>query len=216
MSKTTPADNAATLSDAEFEQLNELCGVHSPFDIDGLIGMFHALAVGPGEVLQADWLAVLFPKLDLKSKEAEAIVDFSVRLHDEVVSAVAVGEHLIPLPEEFDQCESFAAGYSAGVRLDSKWTSNEDAMALAQAVTYLGGRADLLDDETVALIEREFAPDPKAGICEELMGIVAATYETFRGPWKPPTVQRTAPKVGRNDPCPCGSGKKHKQCCMDS
>ena len=24
---------------------------------------------------------------------------------------------------------------------------------------------------------------------------------------------RTGPKVGRNDPCPCGSGKKFKQCC---
>jgi preprotein translocase subunit SecA len=23
----------------------------------------------------------------------------------------------------------------------------------------------------------------------------------------------TGPKVGRNDPCPCGSGKKYKQCC---
>lgn len=27
------------------------------------------------------------------------------------------------------------------------------------------------------------------------------------------TVRRDAPKVGRNDPCPCGSGKKYKQCC---
>ncbi|MFP4237578.1 MAG: preprotein translocase subunit SecA, partial [Desulfonatronovibrio sp.] len=26
-------------------------------------------------------------------------------------------------------------------------------------------------------------------------------------------VKRTEPKVGRNDPCPCGSGKKHKKCC---
>ncbi|MGE8943847.1 SEC-C metal-binding domain-containing protein [Leptospira interrogans] len=25
---------------------------------------------------------------------------------------------------------------------------------------------------------------------------------------------RTSPKVGRNDPCPCGSGKKHKKCCL--
>lgn len=24
---------------------------------------------------------------------------------------------------------------------------------------------------------------------------------------------RDAPKVGRNDPCPCGSGKKFKKCC---
>ncbi len=27
------------------------------------------------------------------------------------------------------------------------------------------------------------------------------------------TVRRTEPKVGRNDPCPCGSGKKYKKCC---
>ncbi|HEV7857121.1 MAG TPA: preprotein translocase subunit SecA [Pyrinomonadaceae bacterium] len=27
------------------------------------------------------------------------------------------------------------------------------------------------------------------------------------------TVTRDAPKVGRNDPCPCGSGKKYKKCC---
>ena len=26
-------------------------------------------------------------------------------------------------------------------------------------------------------------------------------------------VQRRVPKVGRNDPCPCGSGKKYKKCC---
>ena len=27
------------------------------------------------------------------------------------------------------------------------------------------------------------------------------------------TVVNTEPKIGRNDPCPCGSGKKYKQCC---
>ncbi|MGD0821407.1 MAG: preprotein translocase subunit SecA [Desulfomonilia bacterium] len=30
---------------------------------------------------------------------------------------------------------------------------------------------------------------------------------------KPSTVKRGGKKVGRNDPCPCGSGKKYKQCC---
>jgi len=29
----------------------------------------------------------------------------------------------------------------------------------------------------------------------------------------PATVRRTEKKVGRNDPCPCGSGKKYKKCC---
>ena len=28
------------------------------------------------------------------------------------------------------------------------------------------------------------------------------------------TVVRDQPKVGRNDPCPCGSGKKFKKCCL--
>ena len=27
------------------------------------------------------------------------------------------------------------------------------------------------------------------------------------------TVKRSEKKIGRNDPCPCGSGKKYKQCC---
>lgn len=27
-------------------------------------------------------------------------------------------------------------------------------------------------------------------------------------------IERTAPKVGRNEPCPCGSGKKFKKCCL--
>ena len=39
-----------------------------------------------------------------------------------------------------------------------------------------------------------------------------------RGPWryigraKGQTVAREAPRVGRNDPCPCGSGQKYKKC----
>jgi preprotein translocase subunit SecA len=27
-------------------------------------------------------------------------------------------------------------------------------------------------------------------------------------------IKRDGPKVGRNDPCPCGSGKKYKKCCL--
>ncbi|MDR2247188.1 MAG: DnaJ domain-containing protein [Treponema sp.] len=30
---------------------------------------------------------------------------------------------------------------------------------------------------------------------------------------KPEPVRRADPKIGRNDPCPCGSGKKYKRCC---
>jgi hypothetical protein len=33
------------------------------------------------------------------------------------------------------------------------------------------------------------------------------------GPVIPEPYRRTEPKVGRNEPCPCGSGKKYKRCC---
>jgi hypothetical protein len=32
-------------------------------------------------------------------------------------------------------------------------------------------------------------------------------------PPRPITIRNTAPRIGRNDPCPCGSGKKYKKCC---
>jgi preprotein translocase subunit SecA len=34
------------------------------------------------------------------------------------------------------------------------------------------------------------------------------------GKEKVKTIRRASPKIGRNDPCPCGSGKKYKKCCM--
>ncbi len=37
-------------------------------------------------------------------------------------------------------------------------------------------------------------------------------YETYDEPVK--TIKRVGAKIGRNDPCPCGSGKKYKKCCL--
>ena len=48
---------------------------------------------------------------------------------------------------------------------------------------------------------------------EALYELVKAVFEIKQlvDPNKP--VVRETPRVGRNDPCPCGSGKKYKQCC---
>ena len=40
---------------------------------------------------------------------------------------------------------------------------------------------------------------------------VQLVYTSDRDP-ELATIVREAPKVGRNDPCPCGSGKKYKKC----
>ena len=42
---------------------------------------------------------------------------------------------------------------------------------------------------------------------EERMKQIADEYRRSR------TVRRETPKIGRNDPCPCGSGRKYKHCC---
>jgi len=49
-----------------------------------------------------------------------------------------------------------------------------------------------------------------------------STFRKESGTWyfvsgenvPPKQVVRSEPKTGRNDPCPCGSGKKFKKCCM--
>ncbi|MDD5136480.1 MAG: SEC-C metal-binding domain-containing protein, partial [Candidatus Omnitrophica bacterium] len=41
----------------------------------------------------------------------------------------------------------------------------------------------------------------------------AASYKGQLPQESVPTYKREDPKVGRNDPCPCGSGKKYKKCC---
>ncbi|MEO7010163.1 MAG: SEC-C metal-binding domain-containing protein, partial [Caldimonas sp.] len=67
--------------------------------------------------------------------------------------------------------------------------------------------------ELVAMLDAEQPlADLDEGI-EDLVAAVADLYDlTSELRYKVDTVRRDTPKVGRNDPCPCGSGKKFKQC----
>jgi preprotein translocase subunit SecA len=58
--------------------------------------------------------------------------------------------------------------------------------------------------QTLGAVPASSEPDPVSG--EE-----AALQAALKAPAQP--VRRDMPKVGRNDPCPCGSGKKYKKCC---
>ena len=72
-----------------------------------------------------------------------------------------------------------------------------------QRLSRLSGGLDL-DDDAVNEDDRDDGPDGRDLYDED--GI------PLRGTLTP--IVRDAPKVGRNDPCPCGSGKKYKHCCM--
>ncbi len=55
----------------------------------------------------------------------------------------------------------------------------------------------------------------KAWIEKNKEAIEAGRYNEppASGSAKPETYVKTGPDAGRNDPCPCGSGKKYKKCC---
>ncbi|GJM20366.1 MAG: protein translocase subunit SecA [Planctomycetota bacterium] len=54
-------------------------------------------------------------------------------------------------------------------------------------------------------------PLPQAAVAMQRGRARAADAASTQGP--PAPIQRAAQRVGRNDPCPCGSGKKYKRCC---
>jgi uncharacterized protein len=84
--------------------------------------------------------------------------------------------------------------------------------ALARLYRHLPAETEQ-EKEVVTTLDREH-PLPTLDVAiEELVVTVADLYDlTTDQRYKVETVRRDEPKVGRNDPCPCGSGKKYKQC----
>ena len=67
--------------------------------------------------------------------------------------------------------------------------------------------------EVVAVLDKEYPLATLDDAIEELVVTVADLADLTRDErYKVEQVRRETPKVGRNDPCPCGSGKKYKQC----
>jgi uncharacterized protein len=69
------------------------------------------------------------------------------------------------------------------------------------------------EEATAALLAKERPLASLDAAIEEVIVCVAELYDlTARARYQVETVRRAAPKVGRNDPCPCGSGRKFKVC----
>lgn len=67
--------------------------------------------------------------------------------------------------------------------------------------------------ELLATLDRELPLASLEDAVDDLVHAVAELAElTQDRRYHVDTVRRDAPKVGRNDPCPCGSGRKFKQC----
>jgi preprotein translocase subunit SecA len=77
--------------------------------------------------------------------------------------------------------------------------------------------ADDLEIAEYLLFERtegetdSWLPEEDEGL--DGLGVTDLDAAPFAEPTPQTPYRRETPKVGRNEPCPCGSGKKYKKCC---
>lgn len=212
------------LSDDEFDQLADFLETRSPFDMDGLLGVLNAVAVAPSLLPPSAWLPVVLPSGlgDLDRADAEKFFSLLFRLHADVIDALQHQQAVMPGPEEVAECKSFAAGYAAGAEIDPEWIGNDDRWTFASSMAYLGGRLDLVPQKTCEDIQLNFAPDPEQILCQSMGALIRATSESFKEERRKalsrpdPAKSPGSTRVGRNDPCPCGSGNKYKRCCINA
>ncbi|WP_422929972.1 preprotein translocase subunit SecA [Singulisphaera sp. PoT] len=81
-------------------------------------------------------------------------------------------------------------------------------------LSYLGSRWQLDRAQTIhqAPASELSAASPASGIRAQQEAAIASSQQSTEKKAEP--VRNLGKKVGRNDPCPCGSGKKFKACCM--
>ena len=83
-----------------------------------------------------------------------------------------------------------------------------------EVVRFLSNVQVQRSDEAAAIEQRrrEAAAEQKMAFEHAEAGSAVAPAADAPPPAAPQPMTRAQPKVGRNDPCPCGSGKKYKQC----
>ncbi|MBL4673829.1 MAG: SEC-C domain-containing protein [Arenicella sp.] len=80
-----------------------------------------------------------------------------------------------------------------------------------EVVTVLA-KVQLREESEVDELERRQQKVSQAGLELQHADASATRAEAPQQAQEPATFIRDAPKVGRNEACPCGSGKKYKQC----
>ena len=173
------------------------------------------IAVAPGMVPPSAWLPEVLPE---GPREASQLLGLLLRLYNDVLKAVQRRRPLLPEVDDIEGCRAFAAGYAAGAALDPLWIGDKDRWTFAVPFAYLAGRRDLLSDGAIAKYDE--IQDACDTARRYLDALVVAADETFRkarlAAFQNARSAPHAARVGRNEPCPCGSGKKFKRCCIDS
>lgn len=220
-------------TDAELDELDAfLMSEATPeecMDIAMMDGFFAALAIGPNTLMPSQWLPALWGETETdemiweSAAQMQHILGIVMRFYNERMQDLQEGideyDPLIYTREHEGQTipiiDEWCMGFVRAIELDpAGWqplveTIPDGAGALLTPIFLYGTEAgweELEKNENLAGSHQEFAA--AIGTC--VIGI--------RDYWLPrrkeaSTYRRTEAKVGRNDPCPCGSGRKYKKCC---
>ena len=158
---------------------------------------------------------------------AQVFMSLLMRHWNAITDALDSGEAYLPLLFEDESGITHGNDWAHGFLRGMEFGKEDWALLLENEAR--GGSL-----VPIFALANEHNPDPElrsyqhpisAELREQLiMGAAAGTMQIYRyfkaqrslhnDPLgSAPTFRRTMPKIGRNDPCPCGSGKKFKQCC---
>ena len=180
---------------------------------EALLDFYHSFPEQRPRVIKAMWRT-------LDKTWAKYIVEAVGSDNDDVREQAVLGIGNLTLSSEVDKLERLfgherlrpAALYSYALAAPGE-TSRPRMKSL---ITLIEKLADGLDDEEVELVES--ALDERLAIrglkpifhVEDDHDHAHDHHHDHQHDHKP--VEAAVPKVGRNDPCPCGSGKKYKKC----
>lgn len=223
--------NPTPLSESELDHLEELLEADlfagEAMRLDEIQAMLCAIVSGPEPVAPAVWLSEVLGK-GLENADdpiVAEVLELLMRLNNDIAAALLADDTVAPVLYPVDEtCEEYdyaawADSYVFGAGLAGDWYElagkhADDLSELLEPLFLLNG---MLKEDVEKSGERWFAPAEEArlvaDIQENLPVIVQTLYNFWRNKRMGATVKHEDPKSGRNDPCPCGSGRKYKQCC---
>jgi yecA family protein len=181
-------------------------------------GFVTAIASTPSLVSPGEWLSTLADLEASTLEESREQIGPMIQLYgltQEALEDASTG--LCPEPDEVEAIEAFCAGYVDAASRDPRWTDAPQAMEAMGPLLVLAGEADFTDDEGNPVSDDDTLEYARESLPESLLLVHAALEpERERAAHEATaasTPHRRGPKIGRNDPCTCGSGKKYKRCC---
>jgi uncharacterized protein len=208
--------DVAPLSQVELKALEaHLSATEGAMPLTEARGYLTAVASAPTLVRTGDWMQIVLGEGRFDDlKHANRFFGLVARLYNSIIAALDVGAHVAPGAEASDEeVAAWCSGYLRLAQKDPRWTADATGVELIIPVASLATGSDL-DQPDDGTPDPPMSAEQRARYRGGLEDCVRA-IDLYWGARRPPPaapVTRTAPKVGRNDLCPCGSGKKYKRC----